>query len=134
MGIAKRTGLGRIRHLDTNTLWLQETVRTGAIEVCKVKGEENPADLIKHLPSQDKVHTLVKLFGCEYRDGRAASAPLLEKMDRSQVNSVNSRELLPHQRTPAEIDELYPRMVAPDEYGDRDLDVRSQAELWAVHV
>ena len=63
LGIAKRTGLGRIRHLDTNTLWLQEKVRTGAIEVRKVKGEENPADLFtKHLPSQDNVHTLVKLF------------------------------------------------------------------------
>ena len=135
LGIAKRSGLGRIRHLDTNTLWLQEKVRTGAIEVRKVKGEENPADLFtKHLPSQDKVHALVKLFGCAYRDGRAASGPLLRKMEQSQVNSVSSCELLPHQRAPAEIDELYPRMVAPDEYGDRDLDVVSQAELWVVHV
>ena len=29
LGIAKRSGLGRIRHLDTHTLWLQEKVRTG---------------------------------------------------------------------------------------------------------
>ena len=76
LGIAKSSGLGRIRHLDTNTLWLQEKVRTGAIEVRKVRGEENPADLFtKHLPSRDKVHSLVRLFGCKYRDGRAASAP-----------------------------------------------------------
>ena len=82
LGVSKRSGLGRIRHLDTNTLWIQEKVRTGAIEVRKVKGEENPADLFtKHLPSRDKVHSLVRLFGCEYRDGRAASAPLLRKMD-----------------------------------------------------
>ena len=42
LGIAKRSGLVRIRHLDTNTLWLQEKVRTGAVEVRKVKGEETP--------------------------------------------------------------------------------------------
>ena len=44
LGIAKRSGLGRIRHLDTHTLWLQEKMRTTAVEVRKVKGEENPAD------------------------------------------------------------------------------------------
>ena len=134
LGIAKRSGLGRIRHLDTNTLWLQEKVRTGAIEVRKVKGEENPADLFtKHLPSQDKVHTLVRLFGCECRDGRASSAPLLRRMEEQQENSIGTRQLLPHQKSQAEIYELYPRMIAPAEYGDLDLDVVSQAELWVVH-
>ena len=32
---------------------------------------------IKHLPSREKVHQLLSLFGCEYREGRAAAAPLL---------------------------------------------------------
>ena len=74
LGIAKSSGLGRIRHLDTHTLWLQEKVRTKAVEVRKIKGEENPADLFtKFLPSRDKIHQLVRLFGCEYRDGRMSS-------------------------------------------------------------
>ena len=46
--------------------------------VKKVRGEVNPADIFtKHLPSRDKVHQLLNLFGCEYREGRAVSAPLL---------------------------------------------------------
>ena len=45
LAIASRSGLGKIRHLETHTLWLQEKVRTGAIEVKKVRGEVNPADL-----------------------------------------------------------------------------------------
>ena len=46
--------------------------------VRKVRGEVNPADLFsKHLPSRDQIHQLTSLFGCECRDGRAASAPLL---------------------------------------------------------
>ena len=137
LGIAKRSGFGRIRHLDTHTLWLQEKVIVGgAVEVCKVRGEENPADLFtKHLPSRDKVHSLVRLFGCEYRDGRAVvSAPLLRKMDETQVNAVDVCETLPHQRSQAEIDELYPRMIAPAEYGDKDFEVVSQAELWVVYA
>ena len=78
LGISTRSGLGKLRHLETHTLWVQEKVRTGAIEVRKVRGDVNPADLFtKHLPSKDKIHQLVKLFGCEYRTGRSTAAPLL---------------------------------------------------------
>ena len=42
----------------------------------KVRGEENPADLFtKHLVCQDRIKSLLQLFGCEYRGGRAATAP-----------------------------------------------------------
>ena len=82
LGIASRSGLGKLRHLETHTLWLQEKVRTKAITVRKVRGEVNPADLFtKHLPSREKIHQLIGLFGCEYRDGRAASAPLLRPLE-----------------------------------------------------
>ena len=63
LGIASRSGLGKIRHLETHTLWLQEKVRTGTITVKKVRGEVNLADLlIKNLPSREKVHQLLSLF------------------------------------------------------------------------
>ena len=45
LGIAGRAGLGKLRHLETHTLWFQEKVRTGAIQVRKVRGEVNPTDL-----------------------------------------------------------------------------------------
>ena len=78
LGIATRSGLGKLRHLEMHTLWVQEKVRTRAIAVQKVAGEVNPADLFtKHLPSKEKIHQLTALFGCEYREGRAQSAPLL---------------------------------------------------------
>ena len=82
LGIASRSGLGKLRHLETHTLWVQEKVRTGAISLKKVWGEVNPADLFtKHLPSREKVHQLLGLFNCEYRTGRAAAAPLLRPHD-----------------------------------------------------
>ena len=82
LGIASRSGLGKLRHLETHTLWVQEKVRTGAISLKKVWGEVNLADLFtKHLQSREKVHQLLGLFGCECRAGRSEAAPLLRPHD-----------------------------------------------------
>ena len=41
-----RRGLGRMRHLQVRDLWLQKEVRDGNVEVSKIKGDENPADVM----------------------------------------------------------------------------------------
>ena len=88
IGICSRTGLGRLRHLDTQCLWLQDHVRSGAVELRKVKGTENPSDLFtKHLRSAPCVEALLGLFGCEYRGGRPASAPNLRTGASTQAGS-----------------------------------------------
>jgi hypothetical protein len=43
---ASRRGLGKMRHVDTRELWLQEEVLQSRVVVRKVWGEENPADLM----------------------------------------------------------------------------------------
>ena len=99
LGIATRSGLGKLRHLETHMLWVQEKVRTGAIAVRKVRGDVNPADLFtKHLPSRDKIHQLTALFGCEYRAGRAQTAPLLRPNDvgGQQGGHLSTEEVLPN--------------------------------------
>jgi len=51
MGICGRRGLGKLRHIDTQCLWIQQKVRRKDIELRKIRGEMNPADLFtKHLP------------------------------------------------------------------------------------
>jgi hypothetical protein len=133
IGISTRSGLGKLRHLETHTLWLQEKVRTGAIIVKKVRGEVNPADLFtKHLPSREKVHQLLGLFGCEYRTGRAASAPSLRPRDsvdqedghlaeQSQLPNFSVEEteaeihdgtLLPHQYAAEDVKKMFPTIHA----------------------
>ena len=74
------TSTGEKRALD----WLGQQLeskyelRKGAIDVRKVKGDVNPADLFtKHLPCRDNIHQLVQLFGCEYKSGRSEAALLL---------------------------------------------------------
>ena len=112
-------------------------MRDKSIEVRKIKGEENPADLFtKHSPSKDKVHQLVRLFGCEYRDGRAASAPLLRPMDvAAVVNNVEILSFLPHLQSPEYIAKFYPRMEAPEavvlnDFGNIDVSVEVERETF----
>ena len=78
LGICSRQGLGKLRHLDTHTLWVQQAVRSKRLDLKKVLGEENPADLFtKHSLSKERLDKLVGLFDCQFREGRAKSAPAL---------------------------------------------------------
>ena len=76
IGICTRQGLGKLRHLDTHTLWVQQAVRAGRIDLRKIAGEASPADLFtKHSISRERLVRLTGLFDCHCRSGRAESAP-----------------------------------------------------------
>jgi hypothetical protein len=48
--MAFRKGLGKVRHMDTKFLWIQDLVKADRLRVHKVKGTANPADVgTKHL-------------------------------------------------------------------------------------
>ena len=50
LAIVHRKGLGKIRHLDVQYLWMQDCIRQKQILVEKVKGQENMADILtKHV-------------------------------------------------------------------------------------
>ena len=61
--VASRVGVGKIRHLDVKFLWIQEAVRAGKITVRKVRGVENPADILTKPKSVDEVEDLLKSIG-----------------------------------------------------------------------
>ena len=50
-----RRGLGKMRHLEIRDLWLQEEVDKGRLEVSKVRGDQNPADLMTKVLSIKEV-------------------------------------------------------------------------------
>ena len=56
-----------MRHIEVRDLWLQEEVRKGAVKVDKVRGEENPADLMtKFVRHEDAAERLWRM-GLEWR-------------------------------------------------------------------
>ncbi len=76
-GIIHRAGLGKLRHLETGYLWLQSAVKAKKLQVRKVLGTENPADLLtKHLASADMWRHLEKLH-MSPEDGWSSAVPLI---------------------------------------------------------
>jgi hypothetical protein len=93
IGICGRRGLGKLRHIDTQCLWIQQKVRSKAIELRKVRGDLNPADLFtKHLLGEDKVRSLVTLLECEFRGGRAEAAPKLRDAEAGPTKELLTTE------------------------------------------
>ena len=71
LAISQRQGLGKLRHIDVHWLWLQERIKNGDIAASKVKGTENPADLMtKHLSGPEINQYLVDM-DFEKTEGRA---------------------------------------------------------------
>jgi hypothetical protein len=142
IGICSRQGLGKLRHLDTHTLWIQQAVRTGRVDLRKVLGDVNPADLFtKHSLSRERLKKLVSIFNCHFYGGRAAAAPLLRKeaagkktisdADLAAVNeSTDSEIFFPHLKySQAELDEKHPSLVVPDEADAGDPQIDEQDPL-----
>ena len=83
-GIASRKGLGKVRHIEVNQLWLQDKVGKGEIEVKKVSGGTNIADaLTKHVASE-KIHRHCESVQLEMRQSRHELMPKVAE-DESHV-------------------------------------------------
>ena len=65
LGIATRQGLGKLRHIKVQYLWLQERVASGDLRVRKVPGEANPSDLLTKGLAQELHRRHCSFAGCE---------------------------------------------------------------------
>ena len=74
-GMANRKGLGKVRHIAVNQLWIQDRVAKGDLVISKVNGKENLADILtKHVNSEDvRVH--LHRTGQHLQAGRHEIAP-----------------------------------------------------------
>ena len=71
LSIAKRHGVGKMRHIHVKTLWLQEKSVQLELDYVKVKGEDNPADgLTKHV-RQELAERYLKTTGLQLGKDRA---------------------------------------------------------------
>ena len=75
LGIAKRRGLGKIRHLHCTDLWIQERVRNKDLELHKVLGSENPADIFTKYVGAAIMEKALNKMNLFFMEGRAKMAP-----------------------------------------------------------
>ena len=90
VGIVQRRGVGKLRHIRTQSLWLQEAHATKRIHFEKVDGSRNLADLLtKHL-AEILMDRHMKVIGALPEDGRASTAPTLASL------GINEQPLYGH--------------------------------------
>ena len=81
LGISQRAGIGKVRHLRTQGLWVQEVRVSGRLAYHKVLGTKNPSDVLtKHVPGE-LLERHIETMGMESRGGRAESAPELNSVE-----------------------------------------------------
>ena len=80
LGIAQRAGIGKVRHLRTQGLWIQEVRVSGRIAYKKVLGEKNPADLLTKHMSADLSGRHLACLNMDLSGGRAEAAPTLDSL------------------------------------------------------
>ena len=78
IGICRRTGIGKVRHLAVGQLWVQERVRSGDYELRKHPGAQNPADLLTKAVNAELISRHTAYAGLRWEPGRPATAPLLD--------------------------------------------------------
>ena len=78
IGICRRRGLGTICRLHVADLWVQDRMREGDVELTRVAGAVNPADLLtKHL-ARDMMTKLMTAICLRGENGQARPAPTLQ--------------------------------------------------------
>ena len=77
--LASRRGLGKVRHIDVSELWVQEVVANGRVDIIKVKGTFNSADICTKYLNQAEIAAVMEQIAATFLDGRSESAPALAK-------------------------------------------------------
>ena len=95
LGIIGRTGLGKMRHVDTSYLWLQQQSIKDKIKFNKVPGTENPADMNTKGLNENLINKYVEMMNMEHREGRSDLAPELHSITKKEkcqrFNSTENR-------------------------------------------
>ena len=92
LGIAQRAGIGKVRHLRTQGLWVQEVRVSGRIAYKKVLGEKNPADLLTKHMSADLSARHLECLNMDFSKGRAEAAPTLNSLVQATYGRRSRRD------------------------------------------
>ena len=78
IGICRRRGLGKVRHLATVDLWIQDRVRKKDFALETVPGADHPSDIVTKNVGRDILIKHMANLGLSYEGGRAKTAPSID--------------------------------------------------------
>ena len=74
IGICRRRGLGRVRHLAVVDLWIQDRLRGGDFTLTKILGSQTPADVMTKFVDAGTLNKHLATLHLYDETGRANSA------------------------------------------------------------
>ena len=66
MGFVNRRGLGKAKHVDMQSLWIQEASKSGRFVTKKVGTSVNPPDFMTKPMPRSKIEQLMSIMGYEF--------------------------------------------------------------------
>ena len=75
IGIVKRQGLGRIRHLAVADLWVQQRAKAGEVWYLRLDGTRNTSDIFTKDVEKEVVERHMKTLGFKAKAGRHYLTP-----------------------------------------------------------
>merc|ERR1711884_407866 len=75
IGIVKRQGLGRIRHLAVGDLWVQQRSKNKEESYMKLEGSRNTSDILTKSVEREVIDRHMRIMGMEFRTGRHKDTP-----------------------------------------------------------
>ena len=74
IGMARRRGLGKVRHLATSDMWIQDRIASRDFRLHKVLGAENPSDILTKAIDRASLCKHLARSNLGFEEGRADSA------------------------------------------------------------
>ena len=119
IGMAQRTGLNKVRHVEVDVLWIQEQLARRMLPIAKIPGPRNPSDLCTKNVGVALLEQYLGQMNLHFAEGRAAVAQKLHLLARRGLTSASSGVGDLATGLPAVIgDQTQGRVIAPPRGGD----------------
>ena len=81
IGIVKRQGLGRVRHLAVADLWVQQRAKDGEVHYRKLAGKVNTSDMMTKPVEREIITRHMQSLGLRFMEGRHPATPAYNGKD-----------------------------------------------------
>ena len=111
IGIVQRQGIGKLRHVEVDVLWIQEQQARRLLPLRKVPGPRNPSDMgTKHI-AVALMDQYLQQLNLEVVEGRAAIAQQLHAVYEADLRAQDSSATNKHIKNIAKIQSRPPSRV-----------------------
>ena len=81
IGIVRRQGLGRVRHLAVADLWVQQKSKEKEVHYLKLEGTRNTSDILTKVVERETIDKHMRALGLEFKEGRHPATPVYTKLE-----------------------------------------------------